>query len=87
MVNSFLDYGGKVFINFDFFLVFGEYVVIIDVCNFDGFKNDDGVLVDFVYVDYIGLIVGGNKDNFGILFIIVIEIFSLKFRVVWGEIK
>ena len=87
MANSFPDYGGKAFINFDFPLVPGEYAVTIDVCNFDGPKNDDGVSADLAHADYIGLTVGGNKDNPGTLLTTAIETSSSKPRVAWGETK
>lgn len=87
MANSFPEYGGKAFVNFDFPLVPGDYVVTIDVCNFDGPKDQNGVSADLAHADYIGLTVGGSKDNPGTLLTTAIEASSSKPRVKWAETK
>ncbi len=87
MANSVPAVGGQAFVNFDFPLVAGEYAVTIDVCNFDGPKNDQKVSADLAHVDYIGLTVGGDKDNPGTLLTTAIETSSSKPRVTWAETK
>ncbi len=87
MANSFPEYGGKAFVNFDFALVPGDYAVTIDVCNFNGPKDDNGVAADLAHADYIGLTVGGDKDNPGTLLTTATKASSSKPRIVWGETK
>ncbi|MEB3341021.1 hypothetical protein [Okeania sp.] len=87
MANSFPEYGGKAFVNFDFPLLAGDYTITIDVCNFDGPKDQNGVSAELAHADYIGLTVGGDKDNTGTLLTTAIETSSLKPRVTWGETK
>ncbi|MGD1698351.1 hypothetical protein [Dapis sp. BLCC M229] len=87
MANSFPKYGGKAFVNFDFALVPGDYAVTINVCNFEKPIDENGVPARLADADYIGLTVGGDKENPGTLLTTAIKTSSSKPRVEWTEIK
>ncbi|NES02303.1 MAG: hypothetical protein F6K22_05290 [Okeania sp. SIO2F4] len=88
MANSVPKFGGQAFINFDFPLVPGDYDVTIDVCNFNGPKNENtGELADLGHADYLGLTVGGDKDNSGTLLTTAIKTSRSQPRMKRGETK
>ncbi|MDJ0518316.1 hypothetical protein [Hydrocoleum sp. CS-953] len=87
MANSFPKYGGKAFVNFDFPLVAGDYAVTINVCNFNHPIDENGVPAKLAHADYIGLTVGGDKENPGTLLTTAVETSSSKPRPEWTEIK